>query len=529
MEQEEPLISSDFLGQKLLDPARPSEMISQLDGNCYKNKRAGKLTDNVIIPLVYFYLLVLSLTIMSCYRMRSPNGGGQIDNIVERTINPNDIALHPGYKIEPIVTGLTFPSAITFDDENNMYAIESGYSYGEVWQEPKLLSIGDDGTVVLIAKGSKNGPWTGITWHEGFFYIAEGGEMEGGRILKVSKEGEIVPLISNLPTMGDHHTNGPVIKDGYIYFGQGVATNSAVVGKDNADFGWLLRNQQFHDIPCQDIVLTGENYTSPNVLTDDPDDESTTGAYVSFGTPTSPGQVIKGSIPCTGSILRIPISGGDAELVSWGFRNPYGLALSPDGRLFITENAFDERGSRPVWGAGDVLWEIKEETWYGWPDYSEGKLLQDEEFKPPGKGEVKALLQEYPNVPPKPTAIFGVHSSANGFDFSANPAFGFEGEAFVAQFGDMSPGAGKVLFPVGFKIVRVDIETGIIRDFAVNKGNRNGPASWLKNGGLERPLSVKFDRSGENLYVVDFGILKTNDEGSQPQIKTGTIWKIEKQ
>lgn len=482
------------------------------------------------IPLIYLCLIILSLTIMSCYRMRSPNGGGQIDNITERTIDPNDIALHPGYKIEPVISGLTFPSAITFDDENNMYAIESGYSYGEVWQEPKLLRIKKDGTLALIAKGSKNGPWTGVTWHKGAFYIAEGGEMEGGRILKVTMDGEITPLISNLPTMGDHHTNGPVIKDGYIYFGQGAATNSAIVGKDNADFGWLLRKKEFHDIPCQDVILTGENYISPNVLTEDPDDEIATGAYVAFGISTKPGQVIKGRTPCTGSILRIPLEGGNIELVSWGFRNPFGLALSPDGKLFITENAFDERGSRPVWGAGDVLWEIKEGLWYGWPDYSGGKLIQDnEEFKPPGKSTVKPLLQEYPNVPPKPSAIFGVHSSANGFDFSSNPAFGFPGEAFVAQFGDMSPGAGKVLFPVGFKIVRVNIETGVIRDFATNKGKRNGPASWLKKGGFERPLSVKFDRLGTNLYVVDFGVLKTDKEGSHPQVKTGTIWKIVKQ
>ena len=77
----------------------------------------------------------------------------------------------------------------------------------------------------------------------------------------------------------------------------------------------------------------------------------------------------------------------------------------------------------------------------------------------------------------------------------------------------------KVLFPVGFKIVRVNTETGVIRDFATNKGKRNGPASWLKSGGLERPLSVKFDRSGSNLYVVDFGIMKTDKIGTGNKCK----------
>jgi glucose/arabinose dehydrogenase len=475
-------------------------------------------------------LFLSSFLQVSCYRMRGSNGGGQIGAINQRSVNSKDIALLPGFKIEPVISGLTFPSGVAFDDKGQLYVIEAGYSYGEVWQEPRLLKIDQAGNTSVIAKGIKNGPWTGITWHDGAFYVAEGGEMEGGRILKISPDGTITALVSNLPSMGDHHTNGPVIKDGYIYFGIGVATNSAVVGKDNADFGWLLRRKDFHDIPCQDITLTGQNYSSPNVLTEEPDDEISTGAYVPFGTSTTAGQVIKGSLPCTGSILRIPLGGGAVELVSWGFRNPFGLALSPDGKLFVTENGFDERGSRPVWGAGDALWEIKNGLWYGWPDYSEGKAIQgNEEFKAPGQPAVKALLQKYPNTPPKPAAIFGVHSSSNGFDFSRNPAFGYQGEAFVAQFGDMAPGAGKVLFPVGFKIVRVNVRTGVVKDFATNKGKRNGPASWLRKGGLERPVAARFNPSGSALYVADFGILKSSEQGNLPQAKTGMIWKITRQ
>ena len=126
-------------------------------------------------------------------------------------------------------------------------------------------------------------------------------------------------------------------------------------------------------------------------------------------------------------------------------------------------------------------------------------------------------------------AVFGVHSSSNGIDFSKNNDFGFAGEAFVAQFGDMAPKVGKVLSPVGFKIVRVDVNTGIIRDFAVNKGKRNGPATWLKKGGLERPVSVKFDPTGNALYVVDFGIVKMTEQGPQPQTNTGVVWMITKQ
>lgn len=474
-------------------------------------------------------LVFLSAAFYSCYRMRASKGGGQVRAAGPRVIDTADIGLVPGYKIELVAEGLTFPSGIAFDDTGRLYVTESGYAYGEVWNAPKLIRIGEDGGQTTVAVGERNGPWTGVTFHDGSFYIAEGGQAEGGKILKVSPAGEMEALVGDLPGMGDHHTNGPVIHNGYIYFGQGTATNSGVVGEDNADFGWLLRNPGFHDIPCEDIVLTGENYTSANVLTDAPGDTATTGAYTAFGTATSAGQIIKGRVPCTGSIMRVPVEGGETEVVAWGFRNPFGLAFSPAGRLYVTENGYDGRGSRPVWGAGDVLWEIKQGMWYGWPDFSAGKPIKtDEEFTAPGKGEVKPLLQRYPNQPPEPAAVLGVHSSSNGLDFSTNAAFGYRGEAFIAQFGDMAPGVGKVLSPVGFKVVRVNVENGVVRDFAVNKGKRNGPASWLKSGGLERPLAVKFDPSGEALYIADFGVMRTGGGGPQPQVKTGVIWKITK-
>jgi glucose/arabinose dehydrogenase len=462
--------------------------------------------------------------------MRSSKGGGQISSVSSRKIIANDVALAPGYKIEAIASGLNFPTGVSFDDKGELYVIEAGYSYGEVWTEPKLLRIEKNGSPVIIAKGTRNGPWTGITFYDGNFYVAEGGEAEGGKILRISMNGEIKSLVEGLPSIGDHHTNGPVIKDGYIYFGQGTATNSAIVGEDNASFGWLSRHKDFHDIPCADITLNGTNYVSANILTDDPNDKATTGAYSSFNTSTTAGQIIKGSLPCSGSVMRIPLNGGSIELVAWGLRNPFGLATSPDGKLYVSENGFDDRGSRPVWGAGDVLWEVQKGAWYGWPDFSAGKPIQNtEEFKVPGKDMVKPLLEKYPGTPPKPVAIFGVHASADGFHFSTNDAFGYKGEAFVAEFGDMAPKVGKVLAPVGFKVVRVDVSNGIIEDFAVNKGKKNGPATWLDGGGLERPVDVKFNPDGTALYVVDFGIIKMTEKGPEPQQNTGVIWKITKE
>jgi len=461
--------------------------------------------------------------------MRDSRGGGQSSNIEIRKTDPSDVLLPPGYRIEVLADGFTFPSDIVFDESGTPYILEAGYAYGEAWAEPRLIKL-EGNSKTIIAKGERNGPWTGVTYHDGNFYVSEGGEADGGRILRISPKGEIIVLVENLPSVGDHHTNVPIIKDGYLYFGQGTATNSGIVGEDNAKFGWLMRKPKFHDIPCGDIILTGENFESLNVQTEDSLDTVFTGAYSSFGVSTDAGTVIKGNIPCTGAIMRIPINGGDLEVVAWGLRNPFGLAISPDGKLYTTENSYDERGSRPVWGSGDVLWQVKENVWYGWPDFSAGKaIVNNDEFRSSNGMELKPLLKVYPNAPPKPVAILGVHSSSNGLAFSTNESFGYHGEAFIAQFGDMAPNAGKVMYPVGYKVVRVNVNSGVIRDFAVNKGKRNGPASWLETNGLERPISVKFDSDGKSLYLVDFGIVRITDKGTESKINTGVVWKIVKE
>lgn len=453
-----------------------------------------------------------------------------MENVKPRRPDPADVALPEGYQIEVVARELTFPTAVTFDERGTPYVLEAGYSYGEEWTEPRLLRIEDGGQATVVAKGDINGPWNGIDYHEGFFYIAEGGVLKGGKIIKVSKAGEKEVLIENLPSLGDHHTNGPVIRDGYIYFSQGTATNSAVVGVDNYKIGWLDRFTDFHDIPCEDIVVNGHVFESDNPLTEKGDDDVYTGAYAPFGVTNKAGDVIAGQIPCSGAVFRMPLGGGALELVAWGLRNPFGLQFTPDGRLFLTENGFDVRGNRPIWGAGDVLWEIRQGEWYGWPDYSAGLPVYElEGFVPPGEDKNLKILKEDPGTPPEPLAVFGVHSSSNGLDVVANHDFGEKGQVLVAQFGDMAPFVGKVWNPVGFKVVMVNPENGVIKDFASNENKKNGPASWLENGGLERPIDVKFNPAGDALYIVDFGILMLSDKGdSKPVAKTGVVWKVTK-
>src|SRR3954471_24857597 len=225
------------------------------------------------------------------YTFLPHNGAGKAQFCPPRPIDPSAIGVPCGYCIEPVVTGLTYPTAVVTDEYDRVYVLEAGYSYGEDFRQPRLLRLEPGGAVSVIAIGRNNGPWTGMSYHQGAFYVSEGGEVEGGRILRITPDGRITTLVEGLPSMGDHHTNRPMVgPDGYLYFGVGTATNSGVIGPDNAKFGWLKRHPRLHDIPPVDITLAGRNFLSR----DEQGNEAVTGAYVPYGTPTAAGQVVKG-------------------------------------------------------------------------------------------------------------------------------------------------------------------------------------------------------------------------------------------
>ena len=487
--------------------------------------RSGKAKLWAIIAVVVVIAVAL-LAFNNIYRFRSSHGAGTGSVELPREAVASDVALPGGYQIEVVATGLTFPTAVAFDDSARLYVIEAGYVYGEKWGTPRLLRVEADGRLVEIARGTAP-PWTGLSFSNGAFLIAEGGAKDGGRIIRVTPQGATTVLVDSLPSMGDHHTNRAVAgPDGSIYFTIGTATNSAVVGEDNWEFGWLKRHPTFHDIPCQDVTLSGENHETRDVRSTDSAARAFTGAFVPFGTRTTSGQIVRGSVPCAGSLLRVAAAGGRPELVAWGFRNPYGVAFAPDGTLYITDNGFDTRGSRGIFGGADHLFRVEMGRWYGWPDFAGAIPVAQERFKPRDKSQPRPLLARLPNTPPEPVARLAVHSSSNGFDFSTNPQFGHVGEAFIAQFGDMTPKTGKVWSPVGARVVRVDVKTGDITDFVINKGKTHGPASQIGTKGIERPVDARFGPGGDALYITDFGIMTVSEQGPAAREKTGVIWRV---
>ncbi|MBW3560740.1 MAG: PQQ-dependent sugar dehydrogenase, partial [Proteobacteria bacterium] len=233
-----------------------------------------------------------------------------------------------------------------------------------------------------------------------------------------------------------------------------------------------------------------------------------------FGTPTAPGQRIPAHLPCTAAVLRCDPDGSALELVAWGLRNAYGLGFLPDGRLLATDQGADDRGSRPVGNAPDLLFEVRQGAWYGWPDFIGGDPITAERYRPERGPAPTFVLANHDELPPpeRPLLEFPPHVSAVKFDV-APPASRFAGHLFVALFGDEAPMTAPPGPPAGRSVARVD------------------PSDWslhpVVSDPLSRPIDVRFDPAGEALYILDFGQFEMHAErGVVAEEGSGRLWRL---
>ena len=202
------------------------------------------------------------------------------------------------------------------------------------------------------------------------------------------------------------------------------------------------------------------------------------------------------------SVFRIGLDGGGRETVSFGLRNPVGLAFHPDtGAPYVTVNERDRLGDDLV---PDYLARIGLEPggapqFFGWP-YA---------FLTPDRLDPRRLdgeRSERPDLAARtrtPDVLFQAHSAALGLAFYPSDASGLErvgtsasgapgqafparyrGGAFVAMRGSWNRSAG-----TGYKVVFVPFEggraVGHYQDFLTGfLLDPSGPTVWGRPVGL---------------------------------------------
>lgn len=438
----------------------------------------------------------------------------QTDNGV-RYVNPNDITIENGYRIEVFAEGLDAPGSILFTNNGDMLITNSGYTSG-------------NGAVLIL----KNGyfeviadrfimPLLGITYRNGLIYVAH-----KGHITTLDLDGNRQDIITGLPSYGDYsNCRVDFGMDGKMYFGVGTATNSGVVGTDNL---WVTEYSFFCDRPGQPIILNGQNFSSDNILIANREEMVQTGAFKPFGETNSRYELVREVKKASGSILRANLDGSDIELVAWGLRCPAYLKFFYD-QLYVSNNGYDVRGSRPIANAPDEFIQVVEGTWYGFPDFAGGEPVNSPRFAPDGGKEPELLLACHPSMPPRPLALFPPDSYIVGFDFNNDRSFAPIGTIYIAEFGSKqlrTIGGSVQMFPTsGYRVSKINPYNGSISTFAINKSGF--PSFITGEGGFGRPVDVVFGQDGA-LYIVDMGIsLRNNPNIIIPN--TGVIWRVIKE
>lgn len=431
-----------------------------------------------------------------------------------RYLNPDDISVLSGYTIKVYAHGLDTPSCFAFSPEGELYIGESGY----ISNKPALLRM-KNGQFELLAEGFET-PLSGICIHEGIIYVSH-----KSKISIVNSDGTIRDIIGGLPSQGDFwNSNVTIGPDRKLYFGQGTATNSGVVGNDNL---WVHDVPCFRDYPGSYVMVRGQNFAGKNIFSAR-DSIISTGAFAHYGVMNIPYEVKKGVLKASGCILRANLDGSNMEQVAWGLRFITCIRYDLSGRLFVSNQGYENRGSRPIANAPDEFIHIEQGGWYGWPDFAGGEPVILEKYKPEGGPQPEFLLTSHPGVPPKPYALFPSNSYIVGFDFNYNRNFGVYGDAYITEYGmggqKMNDGASPYT-GTGHRVSRIDMSAGTVSTFAINKSGF--PSFVTGGGGLSRPVDLTFGPDGA-MYVLDAGINSPLNL-SYYYPNTGVIWRISRE
>jgi glucose/arabinose dehydrogenase len=463
--------------------------------------------------------------------------------------------LPQGYKIEPVLWNLDLPGSFAFDGKGNMYIASTGITYGKVTSNPTIFKVDQNGTVSVFADRFLHGVLADIEFDKniGLMYVSHRALISSINLTS----GVVKDLVTGLP-MTDYGTHpmgqiaiGPL--DGRIYFGVGSVSNTAVPDVSDFGIGWIRDMPQLHEIPGQDIKLTGQNFKSHNFLAPDSNETVITGGFSTFGTPTVEGQTVKGNTKCTSCLLSIKPDGSDLRLHAWGIRNPYGLVIDSKGILFSDSNGDDDKGIRRVTNDPDTIFQLNTagETnrttankdgpiFFGWPDFPGfGQPINESIFNqsPAQNYTNKPLIKNPPQVT-KPIVSLGMSVGATQAAISSSNTFGYNGKIFVGEFGTIAPITHKFHIPknasagevmgnlIGQKLVVVDPKTKDVKDFI--KLN-SVDAAW-------RPVGLQFTPDGNAMYITSIEKEQIRDvtpsgvplptSADWPYLKTGTIWKV---
>ncbi len=181
-------------------------------------------------------------------------------------------------------------------------------------------------------------------------------------------------IIEGLPNYGLHKDTKLLLDKDNLYVTIGSNTNSGIVEKD----------KDKPDKPSFSWVASGATFG-----------EAKTSGFSKYGVSVTSGEVGIEAPLSNASILKYSLEDKSYKMFASGIRNIEGLDSSKDGKIIAIYEGMNNSGPRPIYNDSDYIYEIKEDAWYGWPDYSGGDSVESARFTKPNY-EIKSIITNPP-------------------------------------------------------------------------------------------------------------------------------------
>lgn len=312
-----------------------------------------------------------------------------------------DLTLPEDMTAERRDLALADPTALAFDAQGRLLVVEG---------RPAGLWRVEGQRLELVARASAGGErWVGAANSPIGLLVAT----DSGRLLNLDRQQAEVAEGLSLGGLGLRGVwGGP---EDSLYVSIGAGSNAGLPGGPHS--------HESAEVPCQDATLAG--------------------------------QPVAGRVPCSGAILRRAVSGGDWQVVAWGFRAAI-LAPRADGSLFaLDQPPTPTTAPRPLPPLGGVIWAVTPGVWYGWPN-----SWGDQPLPQP-------VLGNPPNPPPTPLKRLEQPATA----LAAAPEGAFGGQLFYAQSAPLT-------------VRRLDPDNGLDVPFATSNRTDRPVALAIQPDGL---------------------------------------------
>ncbi|WP_194189817.1 hypothetical protein [Clostridium chrysemydis] len=259
-----------------------------------------------------------------------------------------------------------------------------GYLY--IAYENEITKITDEGKVLKSIKNRD--------------FSIEDIEIKGDRIYILSKDklyslnldgDEKREIVKDIP-FGDDLDRKLLGKDDDIYLSIGTFTNSGIAKESEFFY------EKKKDLSPIDLKLRGINYGKKN-----------TGAFKEFGDSSKEGEKINKSKIGNASLIKIDVNKEKIETFSSGVKDIKGIDYKANGEIYAAVSGMKNEGDRPVLRDSDYIYNLKEDSWYGWPDFSGGDPISSPRFTDNLK--IENLLLN----PPK-ESVYGPYYQHNSVD-----------------------------------------------------------------------------------------------------------------